>query len=139
MTKSSKPEPFGPGKSRRPAIVAWMPMDYGYYAMSYRFAGEGLVRMAHDEQLEDFYVYPIGYIYRHALELALKHANYLVEDALAPRGDLGQVAPADRLTHEQVETEINELPPHNLAPLLSRLERRLALIDRAEPVPADVR
>jgi hypothetical protein len=115
-----------------------MPADFGFYAQSYRFAGEGLIEKAHAEQLEDFYVYPIGYIYRHAIELALKHDNYLVEDALAARDALGYVAPADRLTHEEVEAEMQGLPFHRLAPLLSRLERRLRLIDSAEPIPPDV-
>ncbi len=116
-----------------------MPVDFGFYAQSYRYAGDGLIEKAHSEQLEDFYVYPIGYIYRHALELALKHANYLVEDALAARAELGQLARADGLTHERVEAEIEGLPFHKLSPLLSRLERRLRLIDRAEPIPPEVK
>src|SRR4051794_26395164 len=114
MGKANKPTPFGPGRSRRPAILAWAPVDYGYYAQSYRYTGEGLIEKAHEEQLEDFYVYAIGYVYRHALELALKHANYLLERALAIRAELGQVAPTDQLTDEQVEDEIQALSPHNL-------------------------
>jgi hypothetical protein len=139
VAKPKKPEPFGPGQSRRPAIVAWMPANYGYYAQSYRFAGEGLIRQAHEEQLEDFYVYPIGYVYRHALELALKHANYLVEDALAARARFQYVPVAERLTHEQVNEQMEELPFHRIRPLLNRLVKRLALIEEAEPIPDDVK
>jgi hypothetical protein len=139
MATKKKVAPFGPGSSARPAIVAWMPADYGYYSLAYRFAGEGLIEKAHEEQLEDFYVYPIGYIYRHALELALKNANYAIEDALAARARLGIVPKTDRLTHKQVDEEMRLLKPHHLAPLLTRLERRLALIDRAEPFDPDVK
>lgn len=139
MAKPEKPKPFGPGRSRRPAIVAWMPADYGFYAQSYRVAGEGLIKQAHDEQLEDFYVYPIGYVYRHALELALKHANYLVEDALSARGRWKHVPKAERLTHNEVNEQIEKLPSHRIRPLLNRLVDRLSLIEDAEPIPDDAK
>jgi hypothetical protein len=139
LAKSKRPVPFGPGKSGRPAIVGWMPVDYGYYSLCYRFVGEGMIEKAHAEQLEDFYVYPIGYIYRHALELALKHANYAMEDALAARARLGMVPKAERLTHKQVDEAMGNLPFHKLTPLLDRLEKRLALIDRADPFDPDVK
>jgi hypothetical protein len=137
--KPKKPEPFGPGKSRRPAIVAWMPVNYGYYSTSYRYAGEGLIKQAHKEQLEDFYVYPIGYVYRHALELALKHANYLVEGALAARARTKSVPKAENLTHDEVEAAMEKLPSHRIRPLLNRLIKRLKLIEGAEAMPDDVR
>jgi hypothetical protein len=139
MAKPKKPEPFGPGQSRRPAVVAWMPAQFGSYAQSYRIAGEGLIKQVHKEQLEDFYVYPIGYIYRHALELALKHANYLVEDALAARARYRPVPKDERLTHNQVDQQMAKLPSHRLTPLLARLEGRLALIEDAEPIPEDAK
>jgi hypothetical protein len=139
MAKPKKPQPFGPGRSGRPAIVAWMPADYGWYAQSYRVAGEGLIRQAHDEQLEDLYIYPIGYVYRHALELTLKHANYLVEEALAARARYQHVPMAERLTHAEVNEQMDRLPSHRIRPLLNRLVKRLSLIESAESIPEDVK
>ncbi|HJP89154.1 MAG TPA: hypothetical protein VJ850_08985 [Candidatus Limnocylindrales bacterium] len=139
MSKPGKKTPFGPGRSSRPAIVAWMPVDYGFYAQSYRYVGEGMIDKAHEEQLEDFYVYAIGYIYRHALELALKHVNYVVERSLAARANVGLLDPADRLTQAQVDEQMADLPSHRLLPLLNRLEKRYQLIKGAEPLDPEVR
>jgi hypothetical protein len=84
-------------------------------------------------------VYPIGYIYRHALELALKHPKYLVEDALAARARTQHVPKAERLTHDEVNEQMEKLPFHRIRPLLNRLIKRLVLIEGAEAIPDDAK
>jgi hypothetical protein len=47
--------------------------------------------------------------------------------------------PGTSRTATSRRTEIKGLPFHELTPLLDRLERRLQLIDRAEPIPPEIK
>ena len=70
------------GESRE--TEGWVPTTFGDYAITYFVAASCLV----DEVLEGrasaaVLIPPIGYAYRHALELALKDANAWTESAIS--------------------------------------------------------
>ncbi len=56
------------------ACVGWSREEWFGYAEGYKRSGDVLVQHVIDTQSDqDFLVYPIIFLYRHALEIALKH------------------------------------------------------------------
>jgi hypothetical protein len=96
--------------------------EFGDYAESYRKAAATLFRSAKNTSvLGNQLAFPMLYLYRHALELALKDANVWTEMTLAAAP---AVLPAK--TIDEVRAEVRG---HQLRPLMDRLANRFALLD----------
>jgi hypothetical protein len=127
--------PFRPaprGETANNAVLGWYKPHFGDYAEFYRRAAGCLVDDAiAGRGLQDQLAYPIVYLYRHALELALKDANLWADASIRGRIRLGIVDPRDDKTWKEA---MREMQVHGLTPLVDRLALRLALMDGAEPV-----
>jgi len=69
---------------------------------------------------------PTMYLYRHALELALKDANAWTEVVISLRADLGTIDPAEVQSNDRVAASLHG---HRIGPLVDRLKRRFRLIE----------
>jgi hypothetical protein len=119
----SLPEP-----PRRPgsAAVGWWPANFGDYAEAYRAAAACLVDdVVAGRAAADAMVFPIGFLYRHALELALKDANFWVESWINGRIKFGALDARHGLSDQVIQEQVFR---HQLEPLLRRLEDRLRVI-----------
>jgi hypothetical protein len=66
---------------RNTVIASYSRPGFWDYAEAYRVAGRALIADALlGRELKDELIYPILYVYRHALELALKYIIYRVEE-----------------------------------------------------------
>lgn len=127
---------FGPGPN--PDLNACVgvnggPYDAWAYAQGYFRAGKALVNdQRHNAGLVDLAVYPIAYLYRHAVELAVKH----LVTALPVLWD---EAAAVKLTHELgtnwelaksfLSRDINFDPDSSLVPAIDRIVKDLSDFD----------
>ncbi len=121
---------YGPtsrGDGRRVALVGWGIPEFGDYARFYWHAGASLIEVGEGSRgrLSQL-VFPILYLYRHALELALKDANVWVDTAILAAGSLNTV---DREHVRSVDAFREEMKVHRLRPLLNRLHARAAVLD----------
>lgn len=110
------------------ASLTWGQPEFGDYALFYRRAGDRLLGMASvDPDATKGLAIPILYLYRHAVELALKDANIWAEAALAMEPD-----PNRQRTPESVRRQLER---HTLQPLLDHLGDCLSLLQRGTAQP----
>ncbi|MDP9226085.1 MAG: hypothetical protein M3P18_20050 [Actinomycetota bacterium] len=128
-------ELYGPKSTdneMRVALVGWGLPEFGDYARFYWHAGGCLIEQSQAERsMLTQLVFPILYLYRHALELALKDANVWIDTAILAAGSLGSVDQTQVMSVDAVREEIRM---HRLGPLLRRLQARSRLL-RDSSVP----
>lgn len=76
---------------------------------------------------------PTVYLYRHALELALKNSNVWTEAVIEIRAELGLIPKSDVRTRDEVARELHD---HQVRRLLLRLTRRIDKIRMKSGGPA---
>ena len=110
---------------------------FGAYSAGYGLAAGVLVDAVLRERTKtEALIFPIGYSYRHALELALKDANYWAGTFVNGSIRAGVVDESEHRTGAQLD---QELSGHGLLELLSQLERRLAAVSTEDWLDSSVR
>jgi len=141
MSRSPKQSPvFLPAKTRewyKNAVVGWHPDPDRAYADGYHEAAEIVAGRALEGHYPDRLIYPICFLYRHALEVTLKDLIRQVEELICTRA-WGE---DDLVGHVRTDREIDaELEStHSLEVLLKVFEARLRIVMPEAEIPAEVR
>lgn len=130
---------FHPAKRRefyKNAVVGWYPPESDAYAEGYFNAAEVLVAHALAGPYKDRFIFPICYMYRHAIELMLKElirkADTLIWHREWLTGDDAAMA-----SHENVDEFVEST--HSIESLYDVLMAKLALTHPGSEIPLEVR
>jgi hypothetical protein len=141
MSKGKKSPPvFHPARMNGwhlNAVLGWSHDPDQLYASGYAMAAEMVAERAMQGSHQDVLIYPICFLYRHALEIVLKELIRDTEKFIrlaAPFNE--QLAGMERVVRE-VEDELENT--HSLRRLFTILEPRLKLVTPDEEIPEDVR
>jgi len=141
MPKPPKPLPvFRPATTeqwRLNAVVGWEYKRSDLYALGYADAAQTVAEKAMQGTHQDLLIYPICFLYRHALEIAIKDLLRQTEHLVRLRADFEPGLAAERRPAADVETEPGET--HSLERLFTRMVARLSMVAPDAQVPEDVR
>lgn len=123
-------EPAAPGQWRRNAVADHYHENLGVVSAGYQRAAEMLVEAWEAERFDPLLL-PIVLLYRHGLELQLKHAITVTERALREVGQPGR-------TPTELDAWFKRKAGHRLKALRDELSRQLRDLGVQQPLDTDV-
>lgn len=123
--------PASHGEWSKNATVGWYPPDHDAYAESFLDAAEIIARHAVEKRQTNRLIFPVCFMFRHAIEVSLKEQILRADEVLEGMEWLG-ASPSCVGAFKKLEST------HNLELLFNALKARLDAICPGAKIPAEV-